>query len=569
MRRSAVLVLVVATVLVGVLAPVAAQDASSGAADRSLTLGDLAPGGEKPANAPASVRQNGKFGEFVVKNLPTGLMVQEGERSPSWRYMEPGTTVQRDYVQLWSKRAYGASEQTYVVRVAHWTKGQEEITAEDGSTRTEPAAQNVQTYTRRITFGGGYDYAEIDFKSHYDGRIRTTMCVQQPNEPNCLTNPGDTRWTFWHHTSKATMPIETDSAGARLAWGLGILVLPFFGMTTVTLYGGRQFVKKARGGPMISAIWWVVVAVLGGLFIMLAWDWVSGTLIRAPWLVSAAAGILLGVIAVEWFGRTTYGVGFLQFQLAEGYDPTDPAQDVEAGSGGPEDAPGRLKARFMTQRFARGPNGERSAIRKGLRKFWARARGATADLEVDGKMQTAIEVDGPIQELYLLDPEEEEPVEYQPEHHRLEIPDLLEYDEDGNLAAVHPAPYILGAGFLGLSWLAGQVLTGTGTLGLLVGGVVLLATKIATPVEGRLYAKLAPLHYNHALSAMLTHAQQLSEAKSWQDWFEEATKEKASRAADKKDLEDNKSQSQLEELFDRYVGDAPERDVPEEVTADD
>jgi hypothetical protein len=554
----------------GLVAPaVAGADGDTGAAARNLTLDDLAPGGEKPANAPPSVRQNGKYGEFVVKYLPTGLLVQEGEKSPSWRYMEQRTSIKRNYLQLWSKRPYGADTEQYKVRIAHWQRGQETIETEDGETRTEPAAVNVTTYTRTVSFSGGYDYAEISLTAHYDQPVRTTMCVQEPGEPNCLENPTETRWQFTHHSSHATAPIKTDSEGARLAWGYGILVLPFFLTSLTTLYVGNAFVERAKAGPQISVIWWVIAGVLLALFVLIGWDWINETLIRAPWLVTAVAGVLLGLIAVEWFGRRTYGVGFLQFRLADGFDPTDPQEvqdaleansEPEGGETDPTEAPGVLKARFYVQKFARGEDNERTAIRKGIRKFWARARGATADLEVDGNMQTSIDVDGPIEELYLLDPEDDEPLAYEPEHHEIGLPNLLEY-EDGDLVGVHPAPYLLGIGALGLSWLAGQVLTGSGVLGLLVGGLLVFAVGVARPTAGRLFANLAPVHYHHAVSAMLTHAQGLGEARAWEDWFRQYAESEADKKADKKALTDDRSKSQMERLFDRYVGDT-DADAP-------
>ncbi|GAA3865798.1 hypothetical protein GCM10022627_15130 [Haloarcula argentinensis] len=591
MSRSAVVLGLVALVIVtGAVAPAVAQSDNGSAADRKLTLEELAPGGSKPANAPDSVRSNGKYGEFVVKVLPTGLLVDESERSPSWRHLEAGQTVKRDYLQLWSKRAYGAEEEDYVVEVAHYKVGQEQVQTENGEARTRKIATNVTRYERTVTMGGGYDYARIDLRSHYEEQVRTVMCVRGESDKSCLENPGDSRWTFNHQSSKATLPVETNSAGARLGWGLVSLLIPFFAGSVVTLYGGRKAVAKAKAGPQISAIWWVLTAVGGILFTVLAWDWLAGTLIRAPWLVSAAGGILLGVIAVEWFGRNTFGAGFLQFQLAEGFDPTDPADveeavqeaqeatDPDADSGGPEDAPGVLKAKLHIARFARGDTGARSAIRKGIRKFWARARGASADLEVDGNMQTRIDVDGPIDELYLMDPEDEEPLEYVPEHHAIEFPDLVTYEEteDGDVIRhYHPVPWIAGGLTLGAGWVGSQLLTGSGLLGLAVAGLGLFAFKIARPRDGELSANLAPLHYHHAVGSMLTHARGLADAKSWDEWFRNYAESEAESHADRKELLDDRSESQMDEIYNRYVaqsdGDAPVRngDSGQEEPADD
>ena len=369
MRRVAALLVLALLVVTGAVAPAVADAGDSGsAAARNLTLEQLNPGGTKPANAPPSIRQNGRYGEFAVKHLPTGLMVDESEDSPSWRYLRQGTTIKRDSLQLWSKRAYGANQRNYTVEIAHYRVGQEKFTADDGTTRTRQVAQNVSTYSRTVSISGGYDYEQIDLESHYNNRYRTVMCVRQPNEPSCLENPGDTRWTFHHQSSRATLPIETNSAGGRLGWGILSLLLPFFGATVTVLYGGRKAVERAKAGPQISAIWWVLFAVAGLLALVIGWDYLSNTLIRAPWLVSAAGGILLGVIAVEWFGRRTYGVGFLQFHLDDGFDPTDPAdveQALEANQdndGDAQDAPGVLKASFHIAQFARGDDGRPSAI---------------------------------------------------------------------------------------------------------------------------------------------------------------------------------------------------------------
>ncbi|MFB6134876.1 MAG: hypothetical protein ABEJ55_07800, partial [Halanaeroarchaeum sp.] len=198
MRRPAVVVLLVAVLILSALAPAIAAGAGgedSGAAARNLTLDDLTPGGEKPANAPPSIRQNGAYGEFAVKYLPTGLLVQEGEDSPSWRYMRPGTKVRRNSIQLWSKRAYNADQEEWVVWIAHWQKGEETISNGDGETRTVPAAENVTVYKKTVTFGPGYDKAEISLRSHYEEPVRTTMAVAKPGE-NPLTDPGPTRWSF-------------------------------------------------------------------------------------------------------------------------------------------------------------------------------------------------------------------------------------------------------------------------------------------------------------------------------------------------------------------------------------
>ncbi|MFB6367995.1 MAG: hypothetical protein ABEJ00_00025, partial [Gemmatimonadota bacterium] len=56
------------------------------------------------------------------------------------------------------------------------------------------------------------------------------------------------------------------------------------------------------------------------------------------------------------------------------------------------------------------------------------------------------------------------------------------------------------------------------------------------------------------VGTMLTHAEKLGEAKAWEDLFRDLSREKAENKADKKDLADQRSESQLDQLFNRHVG---------------
>jgi hypothetical protein len=557
MNRSAALVavaLVLVSVGLGLSAGAVSGQSGAGAADK-VGLEELSPGGDHPTNAPPSVRAAGSYHEYALKYLPTGLFVQEGEDSPSWRYMRPGANVRRDKLQLWSKRAYDADQKEIVIRIAYWNEGTR--TGPNGTTRS--VATNVTTTTKTATLGPGYDYVNLDVRSHYDKK-RTTMCVQEADDDeNCLMNPTGLRWQFHHHTSKAYEAISVNSRGGQLGWGYGLLVLPFFGFTAITLYTGREAVKRAKAPPKISPIWWIVAAVVMAITVVAGWTWISETLVRAPWVVTAALGVLLGIMAVEWFSNRTFKSLFVRFSLTDGHEP--PAEDMNEGENGPEDAPGVLSADVVPMHMVRSEDGKRSAIRSGLRKFVARARGATADFEPEGDMQTRVECDvGPYEELYLLHPEDEEPLEYRPEHHELQVPELLEYEEtedgESELVSVNAGTYLFGAGALVVSYLAGGYLVGSEVLGLLVGAGVLTAWKLYRPVQGSLEANLAPIHYHRAVGTMLTHAEKLGQAKAWEELYRDLTREKAQNKADKKDLADQRSESQLDQLFDRHTGES-------------
>jgi len=185
----------------------------------------------------------------------------------------------------------------------------------------------------------------------------------------------------------------------------------------------------------------------------------------------------------------------------------------------------------------------------------ARFRGARADLEVDGNLSTKIDVEqGPYRELFILDPEDDDPIDYKGEGHRFEFPELVGRDENGRITINTRA--ILGGGFaLGLSYLLGKFLLASGLLGLTVGAVLLFVGKVAQPDPGHLKANLAPIHYGNALSTLFGHAKALGEARTWEDLYDEVTAEKASNKAEKQRLNDRRSTSQTDEIVDEFVGD--------------
>ncbi|AFK18637.1 hypothetical protein E6P09_07625 [Haloferax mediterranei ATCC 33500] len=579
-RRIASIALLV-LVTVSTLATAGAFAQSAETNPPTLTMDQLMQGGEKPANAPDSVRASGSFGQYAVKSLPTGLLVIEGEDSPMWSFLEPGETVRRNYVRLESRRAFGVEPKNVTVRIAYWKVGTVTKELEDGTVVEESVAKNVTTHTQTVTVSAGYSKpVRIDLHPHYDEQVRTTMCVEEPGEPNCLANPGAKRWTFYHASTKAAKPIETNSEGSRLAWAIGLITLPFAGFTAVTLFAGRRLVEKARGSPSISLLAWVLVLIGTGTAMVLFWNQISSSLIRAPWMLGVIGGIFLGILATEWFGDNSYLALFVRLRAKDGMDsmvrqasPTDggdrpdPLADDLATDGGESSrqsvdmdaVPGRLIADVYPQRMVRGMDGTRSAVKRGLAKFYARARGARADMMTNGRPQTSIEVTGgPYEELFFLDPESPNPVEYEAERHEIRFPDLIIRDEDGN-ANVNAKAIIGGLAALGASWLLGDVLLDSASIGLLIGGFVLFVTKVMRPVEGRFGVDLAPVHYGNALATLLRHADQIGNVKSWETLFDRFHAEKAENKAENKALSDRAEASQMDTVAKRYLGDDGQR----------
>ncbi|KAB1193621.1 hypothetical protein GJR96_09275 [Haloferax sp. MBLA0076] len=582
MRRIATLALL-ALVVLSVLVPIGAVAQSDETASNSstanasgLTIEQLSQGGQKPANAPDSVRASGSFGQYGVKTLPTGLLIIEGEDSPMWSFLTPGETVRRNYVRLESRRAFGVEPKNVTARIAYWKAGTVTRELEDGTTEPVPVAKNVTTHSQKVTVPAGYSKpVRIDLHPHYDDRVRVTMCVQEEGEPNCLTEPSEKRWTFYHASTKAAKPIQTNSEGARLAWAIGLIALPFAGFTSVTLFTGRRAVEKARGSPDISLLAWILALIGIGAAMVIFWRQLSSSLIRAPWMLGVIGGVFLGILATEWFGDNSYLALFVRLRAKDGMDsmvrsasPTetdsrpDPLAEDVATDGGSSSrqtvdmdaVPGRLIADVYPQRMVRGTDGVRSAVKRGLAKFYARLRGARADMETNGRPKTSIEVNGgPYEELYFLDPESPNPVEYTPERHEIRFPDIVTRDEEGRID-VNVKAILGGTTVLGASWFLGGVLLDSAAIGILVGGFALFVTKVMRPVSGRFGVDLAPVHYGNALAAMLKHADQIGNVKSWETLFDRFHAEKAENKAENKALSDRAEASQMDTVTRRYIG---------------
>ena len=571
-----VLTLVVLGSVVGAVAGPAQAQAGSNVttATADYTLDQLRPNGQLPANAPPSVRAGGTFSEYSIRYYPTGLFVDTSEDSQSWRYMRPRTTIKRNSVHLWSKRGYGMTPKDVTVRIAYWDTERVTVT-ENNQTRRQTVAANVTTHSVDASLGGGYDKVEIPLTPHFDGSKEVTMCIEEAGE-NCLSNPGSTRWRFTHATSAAAQTVSYDTAGGQIAWGIGLLVAPFALFSAGTLFVSRKMIRAARSGPNISILVWVGVLIALVVTLGVFWDAVVSTLVSAPWVMAIVAGILVGILSAEWFGDKTYLALFMRLRTTDVVD--DAAYKPESVDSAPSredtqrpqspadergdyrkanllDTPGKLVADAVPLRMARSKDGTRSRIGKGFWQWLARFRGARADLEVDGNLSTKIDVEqGPYREMFILDPEDDDPIDYKTEGHRFEFPELIGRDADGRIS-INTRAIFGGAFALGLSFGLGSVLLNNGILGLTIGGVVLMVAKIAQPDPGHLKANLAPIHYGNALSTLFGHAKALGEARTWEDLYDEVTSEKAGNKAEKQRLSDRRATSQTEEIIGEYVGD--------------
>lgn len=586
----AALVVVVSVVVTLAAAPGGAVAGNETTTDVDQpTLDELQATGDRPAGAPPSIRAAGTYEEFAVKYLPTGLWVDESEDSPSWRYLEPGDQVKRDSVQVWSKRGYGVDSKDVKIRVAHYRPE----TREGPNGTRERVAENVTTYTVDATLGGGYTRVDVDLRSHYQQSYRTVVCVQDPGEPDCLTNPNGVRWQFEHQTSAAMQSVPIDSEGDLLAWGIGFQLLPFFVSALGNLYGARVAIKRAKSAPNLPWWIWPVVVLGGSITIFVFWDSLVATLVRAPWALSMVLGSLLGLVAAVWFGDSRKRSLFFRLRPDEWVDtlggdasdtsgPADDGDDgdLDDGDGGlrPGRAPTALVADAIPVATVHGANGERHPIAPGLWAWLARARGAVttmkakrpdgddvdgdADADADdggdgssrGTLQTRIEVEnGPYEEVFVLDPEadDDDVIDHEPERHDWQVPKVVWKDEDG----WHLDSQTLLGGALGfmVASLGGELLLANAKLGILLGAVGVALWKFATPVEGKLEVALANIHYTRALPSVLTHSEEIADAADKTELFDRWQGEKMDNKISSKEMDDRRDRSQMGRIVERYT----------------
>lgn len=549
------------------------HDSGRGLADSDggLQLSDLEPEGTRPEYAPDSVRASGTYGEFAMKHLPTGLFVNDAPESDSWDYLERGTVVNHDTLQLWSKRGYGLEDRDVTIRVAHYQVSRQQISA-NGVNRTVPLATNVTNYSRTATVGGGYDYIELELRSHYQAAHRTVVCVDQDGV-NCLENPGTIRWTFNHKTSKAAQSATVDSRGEQLGRDLLQFFVPFLLFGGISLYATSQAVKRAMSKPRIPWWFWPATAVGGLVGLIVFWNDVETMLIRAPWLLAVLSGLLSGLLAALWFGHETLTGAFIRLRATDYEDELVPAPgegDADVAADGGELAPervkeglanGRLKLDIVPVKLANDGDNGLHHIADGFLNWIARARGARAPLTADnGLITTSFDIGlGPYDKAFVLDPEapESEVMQAEAERHEWNWPDYVWRDENGwhiDFKAISGTVVALGMS-LGI----GQLALGNPLVGLVVGVGVLSLWRVATPADGHLEVKLAPAHYSRALATVLSHAEEIGDARSLEYWVSETAETKMDKALDRKDLTDEQAASQMGKITERHIAGASDQ----------
>jgi hypothetical protein len=513
-------------------------------------LTQLRDGGTQPSNAPPSVRPQGDQNSFWLRHVPTGLF-QSADDESARQYLSPGTTINRDQVYLGAFRGWESEQTTVEVTIVYWEEGTVERQTENGVVR-ETAAVNQTVETVEVTLAGG-DYAEtvIDLRSNYDDKEHVTMWIEGEQ--------GTVQWTFQHKTSQAAKNIALDSRGDAISWAAWMFLLPGFATAIAFVAFDRRLLDRAGAGPQLSIIEYGLVAF--GLLIAGGFMWFDGVIqvtATQPWVLGVAGGLVVGLITVEIFGDRTSKVGFLRFDLEE-------SQIHEDGSG-------VMEVEFQTKKMVNLPDGK-AIVRRGIRRFIARARGAVPMVDWDGDPKTNLEAteDSDVDELYLVDPLADEAVDHESPTWSIDVIEWRD-DEEGLMRfvpRVDVVPVSIAAAGVMMSWAIGKAWFNSGAFGTIIGFIGGLAY-LATPNARDTVVNLAPAHYDSVIANMLQQAEGFEEQADREYYKNEYYSELGSNLAERKSEQENAEMSRMEAVMDEFVpDDATENGDDEGVTVGD
>ena len=528
------------TDVVSAAANESAESGNSGDVERPETgpynLTELRDGGRQPANAPPSVRPQGRSNSFWLRHVPTGLF-QSSDDESARKYLRPDTTINRDQVYLGAFRGCDSDQATVTVTVVYWEEGTVEVPDGNGGTVQQRAAVNQTVEEVEVTLAGG-DYAEtrIDLRSNYDDVEHVTMWIEGEQ--------GTVQWTFEHRTSQAAKSIALDSRGDAISWAAWMFLLPGFATAIAFVAIDRRLLERAGAGPQLGILEYGLVSF--GLLIAGGFVWFDGmiqVMATQPWVLGVAGGLVVGLITVEVFGDQTSKVAFLRFDLEE--------------SKIHEDGSGVMEVELQTKKIVNLSDGK-AIVRRGLRRFIARARGAVPMIDWDGDPKTSIEAtdDSDVDEVFLIDPMADEAVDHESPSWSI---DVLEWrdDEEGLMRfipRVDVVPVSIAGAVVMMSWAVGKAWFNSGAFGTIIGVLAALAY-LATPSARETIINLAPAHYDSVVANMLQQAEGFEEQADREYYKNEYYKELGSNLADRKSEQENAEMSRMESVMSEFVPD--------------
>lgn len=504
---------------------------SSGTPDGDTwTLDELRRGGEHPASAPPSVRYlPNRQGAVSIRYTPSAPLQND------LQFMQPGSTLHTDDLQLYSTRFGVQGDQPVTLRAVFYSVGQE--TGPNGSTRE--VATDVKTRTFTMNLGYGYDTNNFTLPSHYEDPRNVHLRLEVGGEP-----VSGARWTFSHQTvqSEQAPAMTIDSRGDLWVWaGKNIFLVVVPGLL-ISATGIKGIVRKTGRGPDKSLSWWAIAVIAPALLIVATVGYFRTAQVaaRLPQVFGAIV-VLIGAIAMlETMGRTRRTDEFVRDEIEDAQAPLGEAlQNVVY----------KDKRRVYTVERDEGLG----LIKTGIRPFLARLFAKPAVLDTSSlKTQVKFE-QGPDDRQFITHPEADEPLVWKPAHWAFE----WSMFRDGEGSAFERFKWVrLGATAFsaGIGWVVGLFLFDTTVLPTLLAGALGFVVLAAKARDGYCEFEPAPTHYREARATIAALQEAHKDAMTVEELYEENWSIRATTAKDIKELSEERDRTVTEQLAAEETG---------------
>lgn len=536
-----------------------------------LVLGTLLTGavGALPSDQQAEseytleeLRQDGKhYAEPSVRIVPSEHRMYWLEHRPvnqPWRDVTRAKngkkldgTLKTNAVYLRTILATDTAE-TVNVTLVYYDVATKQV-SKGNTTTTKRYAANVSVVEKSVTLKPGFSVAKITLPQHSEP-THVTMWLNE--------HPDKARWTFTHHSVALTQPLDADTWSEFVLLGAGFIMLPAL---AVGWYGSRKvssWIDTAGAPPGHGATYVATVAtVVTGGVVLGAYYYAAEVIVTLP----VVLGIYVGVVYVGYMLATHTGRTEEKLFWQPHIESVDAFTSTKMPSiGSHED--GRDSLSFaedmpfgQMQQYKVLDEGQDglSIVRDGWFAFLARLKGGRARIENADELKTRFSLwDSEWSEVFIVDPEAETLIEYEPPGLRLKMPEI-----DGWTDLVWPLGLLGGGGFL--AYRATEIY-GPTAYAVLLAVVPILVWKFA--VEGTdsyVHVDPAPAAMRPVLASMLAMNIGYRDASTLEEAEEFAWRALAGQEKEEMSWERDRDDTYIDESFRTPKADDSGSDVSE------
>lgn len=480
------------------------------------SIDELGAGHRASENAPPSVRRWGQ-GQLWIRYAPTDLGASTSDPD-TWRYLEPGTTIERSEVYLGGFTGWGSGEEIDVT-IVYWSEETINGTA---------VAANQEIQETSVTLSGGYAEEPVDIRASYDEPIRATMIAEG--------SEGSAQWSFDIHTTRTAEPVAVDTRADLAIWIAGVLAAVGL-VSLASLYVSKKFHQKAGAGPQYPLwVYGAAVVPVGFLTLTFGYRSVLNTVAEAPWVLIPFVAIATVIGAVSWWGDDVRHIAVVDFDL------TDP--DVH------EDHSGWIDVSIETLPIAE-VEGTEGVVLPGISNYLARTRGAIPELDLGGDPSVRFNGSGIADEVVFTDPFNDDPINFKKEgwsfSHVYRPPTAEDYPDDAgtidsimvHLSRVAWMELLVAGGIVATGYIVGNLVFASGALGALA-ATIPAAMWVGRPIKGSCEVDVAPAQFGSVVVALLQAGEEFEKLADREYFKEKYYSERGKNVADrKKDREES------------------------------